>query len=73
MPEEEQILPEIPEPRHGRVRRLVNAVLAHHKAMRVEPFIRDLSFEYLEPVLARAAATWSPSTHPRSRSMSSPT
>jgi cytochrome P450 len=40
VPEEEQIIPEIPEPRHGRVRRLVNAVLAHHKAMRVESFIR---------------------------------
>ncbi|HEY2304127.1 MAG TPA: cytochrome P450 [Acidimicrobiales bacterium] len=53
VPEEEQILPEIPEPRHGRVRRLVNAVLAHHKAMRVEPFIRDLSYEYLEPLLDR--------------------
>ena len=53
VPEEEQLLPEMPEPRHGKVRRIVNAVVGWHKAMRMEPFIRDLSHEYLDALLAR--------------------
>ena len=53
VPEEEQLLPEMPEPRHGKVRRIVNAVVGWHKAMRMEPFIRDLSHEYLDVLLAR--------------------
>jgi cytochrome P450 len=53
VPEEEQLVSEMPEPRHGKVRRIINAVVAHHKAMRVEPFVRELSYEYLEPLLAR--------------------
>lgn len=53
VPEEEQLLPEMPEPRHGKVRRIVNAVVGWHKAMRMEPFIRDLSHEYLDALLER--------------------
>ena len=32
VPEEEQLLPEMPEPRHGKVRRIVNAVVGWHNA-----------------------------------------
>jgi cytochrome P450 len=53
VPDEEQLVSEMPEPRHGKVRRIINAVVAHHKAMRVEPFVRELSYEYLEPLLER--------------------
>lgn len=53
VPDEEQLLPEMPEPRHGKVRRIVNAVVGWHKAVRMEPFIRELSHEYLDPILAR--------------------
>src|SRR3954447_25351502 len=49
--DEEQLVSEMPEPRHGKVRRIINAVVAHHKAMRLEPFVRELSYEYLEPLL----------------------
>lgn len=52
VPEEEQLLPEMPEPRHGKVRRIVNAVVGWHKAVRMEGFIRDLSHEYLDALLA---------------------
>ena len=45
VPDEEQLLPEMPEPRHGKVRRIVNAVVGWHKAVRMEGFIRDLSHE----------------------------
>jgi cytochrome P450 len=53
VPEEEQLLPEMPEPRHGKVRRIVNAVVGWHKAQRMEPFIRALSHEYLDTLLER--------------------
>lgn len=43
IPEEEQILQWIPEPRHGKLRRIVNAVLAPHRVARAEPFARDLA------------------------------
>jgi cytochrome P450 len=51
VPDEEQLLPEMPEPRHGKVRRIVNAVVGWHKATRMEQFIRDLSHEYLDVLL----------------------
>jgi cytochrome P450 len=53
VPEEEQLLPEMPEPRHGKVRRIVNAVVGWHKAVRMEGFIRELSHEYLDVLLAK--------------------
>jgi cytochrome P450 len=53
VPEDEQFINEIVEPRHSRVRKIINASVAHHKAVRLEPFIRDLCDEYLEPVIRR--------------------
>ncbi len=53
VPEEEKLVSEIAEPRHGKVRRIINATVAHHKSMRAEPFVRDLCREYLTPVLER--------------------
>jgi cytochrome P450 len=53
VPEEEKFISEIAEPRHGKIRKVVNATVAHHKSMRVEPFLRQLSHDYLDPVLAR--------------------
>jgi len=53
VPEEELLLPEMPEPRHGKVRRIVNAVVGWHKTVRVEQFVRDLSNEYLDPIVER--------------------
>jgi cytochrome P450 len=53
VPDEEQFINEIAEPRHSRVRKIINASVAYHKAMRLEPFIRDLCDEYLEPLISR--------------------
>lgn len=53
VPEEEKLISEIPEPRHGKVRRIINATVAHHKSMRAEPFVRDLCHQYLDPILER--------------------
>ncbi len=49
VPEEDKLVSEIAEPRHGKVRRIINATVAHHRSMRAEPFIRDLCSEYLQP------------------------
>jgi cytochrome P450 len=53
VPLEEQLISEMAEPRHGQVRKIINAVIAHHKAMRCEPFIRDLAHEHLGGLLER--------------------
>ena len=53
VPEDEQFINEIVEPRHSRVRKIINASVAYHKAMRLEPFIRDLCDEYLDPLIGR--------------------
>ena len=31
------------EPRHGQIRRIINAVVAFHKSQQIEPFLKDLS------------------------------
>lgn len=52
IPEEEQILQWIPEPRHGRLRRIINAVMAPHRTARAEPFVRDLARRLAAEVVA---------------------
>ena len=53
VPEDEKFINEIAEPRHGQIRKIINATVAHHKSMRVEPFVRELCEEYLQPILDR--------------------
>src|SRR5947209_19412200 len=53
VPAEEQLISEIPEPRHGKVRRIINSAIAQHRVSRVEPFVRDLCNELLDPLIAR--------------------
>lgn len=52
VPDDEMLISEIPEPRHGQIRRIVNSAVAAHRIGRVEPFIRELSTELLERALA---------------------
>lgn len=52
VPDEEQLISEIPEPRHGQVRRIVNSAIAAHKIGRVEPFVVELTNELLDGLLA---------------------
>ena len=47
LPEEQQILAAIPEPRHGKIRKLVNSVFAYHHAVKVEPFVEALASELI--------------------------
>ncbi len=53
--EEDTVMAAIPEPRHGKIRKLFNSALGHHHASQVEPFVRDYSAERLEESLATAA------------------
>lgn len=53
VPDEEQFINEIHEPRHGKIRKIINTTVAHHRSMHVEGFVRDLCNEYLDPILER--------------------
>ncbi len=52
VPAEEQLISEIPEPRHGQIRRIINSAIAQHRITRVEPFVRSLCHELLDPIVA---------------------
>ncbi len=53
VPEEEQLISEIAEPRHGQVRRIINSAIAAHRLSRVEPFCTELCNRLLDGILAR--------------------
>src|SRR5712691_3062590 len=47
VPPEEQLVSEIPEPRHGKIRRIINSAIAQHRIGRIEPFARQLCHDLL--------------------------
>jgi cytochrome P450 len=51
VPEDEKLLGEIRNPRHGQVRRVVNTAIAPHRASRVEPWVRERCTALLAPLL----------------------
>ena len=53
VPDEEQFINEIHEPRHGKIRKIINTTVAHHRSMHVEGFVRELCNEYHDPLIAR--------------------
>src|SRR6478672_5506031 len=53
VPPEEQLISEIPEPRHGKIRRIINSAIAQHRISRVEPFIRALCHALLDSIVER--------------------
>jgi cytochrome P450 len=52
LPEDQVPLPAVPEPRHGKIRRVVNTVVAPHRTNPVEPFVRELASMLLTETLA---------------------
>lgn len=52
MADEEQLINEIPRPRHGQIRRIINSAVAAHRIGRVEPFCADLCHRLLDEILA---------------------
>ncbi len=55
--EEEQLVNEIPRPRHGQIRRIINSAIAAHRVNRIEPFCRDLCQQLLDSILAKTGPT----------------
>ncbi len=55
VPDEEQLVSEIPEPRHGQIRRIINSAIAAHRIGRVEPFCASLCHELLDTLLSTGA------------------
>src|SRR5690349_13822691 len=53
VPPEEQFVNEIPEPRHGHVRRIINSAIASHRLTGVEPLCDDLCRELLTKMRER--------------------
>src|SRR6476469_5807495 len=60
VPDEEQFINEIPEPRHGKIRRIINSAIAQHRIGRVEGYCTDLCNELLDDVFAGAAGSAGP-------------
>lgn len=54
LPEEETVLPGIPEPRHGKIRKIVNTVLAYHHAKKLEDFVRAAAVTMVEEMVLAA-------------------
>jgi cytochrome P450 len=54
LPEDEVMISAIPEPRHGRIRRVINSVVAAHRTNRAEPFIRDLAARLVDDAVVAA-------------------
>lgn len=52
LPEDEVPISAIPEPRHGRIRRVINTVVAPHRTAAVEPFVRQLARTLVADALA---------------------
>ena len=55
LPEDLVPISAIPEPRHGRIRRVINSVVAPHRTHEVEPFVRELSDRLVADALAAPA------------------
>jgi len=56
VPPEEQFINEILEPRHGRIRRVINSAVAPHRIGDVEEFVRDFCGRLLDPLLESGRA-----------------
>lgn len=53
IPEDQHFLSEIPEPRHGRIRRLFNAIFAWHRVRQIEPVIEAECHRLLDAIFAK--------------------
>lgn len=52
LPPDEVPISAIPEPRHGRIRRVINTVVASHRTNLVQPFVRELARSLVAQALA---------------------
>src|SRR5262245_44315139 len=57
IPEEDLTIAAIEEPRHGKIRRIINSVVAFHKSQQIEPYLEHLTARLLDGLLEDARAT----------------
>jgi len=55
IPEDQHFLSEIPEPRHGRIRRLFNAIFAWHRVRQIEPVLEAECHRLIDALFASDA------------------
>ena len=48
LPEADQNIAAILEPRHGQIRRIINSVVAFHKSQQIEPYLQQLTTTLLD-------------------------
>ena len=54
VPDIDKAIAALPEPRHGKVRRIINSVVAFHKSQQIEPYLRDLSDRLVDELIMDA-------------------
>lgn len=54
LPDEDKTIAALTEPRHGKVRRIINSVVAVHRSQKIEPYLRELSAALVDGMLAEA-------------------
>jgi len=54
LPEEDKHIAAISEPRHGKVRKIINSVVAFHKSQRIEPYLGRLCDNLIDTMLTEA-------------------
>jgi cytochrome P450 len=52
VPDEDQLVSEIPEPRHTQIRRIINSAIAAYRVVTIEPYVNELCHELLDDALA---------------------
>jgi cytochrome P450 len=54
LPEVDKFIAGISEPRHGKVRRIINSVVAFHRSQQIEPYLHELSKRLVDNLVADA-------------------
>lgn len=54
VPDVEKTIAALVEPRHGKVRRIINSVVAFHKSQRIEPYLQELSERLVDELVLEA-------------------
>ena len=60
LPEDEVPVSAIPEPQHGKIRRVINGVLAPHRTMHADTFVYELANSLLDEALANSTKAKAP-------------
>lgn len=56
LPEEDKSIAAIAEPRHGKVRKIINSVVAFHKSQKIEPYLQELITGLVDDLVTEAEA-----------------